>query len=229
MFVTDLATTVEQYPQTAELAFSRFEQAVNLVLPGNDIHKRYIGVESVGLATAIGRYFVRTGYYNPFEPDVMSRVSFLADNKGRDPKLWVPLETDARILGGELPEGMGRFTAFALAKINTLTDHNSGKSSFREGEVALERGMVGFAGGRRMSGSLLSLSGLWEVHDHALGEIYFDEIVRENRATPAPRTVDEIAESVEATIGAIQLLHAGTEASELSRKEIETILAVIGY
>lgn len=227
MFVTDLPTTVEQYPQAAEVAFARLEEAVNLVLPGSDCHDRYLGAEAVGLAVVVAKDLKIPDLYSPLDSASIGRVSFMANNRLKHPDVWTPLETDEKALGGVLPEGMGRFVGFGLAKINTLTYPDSGDSSFREKDVKIGPGRVGFAGGRRIGG-LMAFSGLWEVHDYALNEIYIDEIVNGNRAVPNFRTVDELAGRVEATIGAIQLLHAGKKASELSRSEIAKLLAIIG-
>ncbi|MBP6962318.1 hypothetical protein KBB49_02175 [Candidatus Saccharibacteria bacterium] len=228
MFVNDLPTTVEQYPHAAEVAFARLEEAVNMVLPGSDCHDRYLGAEAVGLAVVIAKDLNEPNIYSPFDPDSIDRVSFTANNRLKHPGVWTPLETDATTLGGVLPEGMGRFVGFALAKINTLTYPDSGESSFREEEVKIGPGRVGLAGARRTMGGLMVFSGLWEVHDHALNEILIDEIVNENRAFPDTRTVDELAGKVEATIGAIQLLHAGSKASQLTRSEVAELLAIIG-
>lgn len=228
MFVNDLPTTVEQYPQAAEIAFDRLEQAVNRVLPGSKSHDRYLGAEAVGLAVVIARDLNEPNMYSPFVPGSIDRVSFTANNRHKHKGVWTRLETDATTLGGELPKGMGRFVGFALAKVNTLTYPGSGDSSFREEEVKIGPGRVGLAGARRTMGGLIVFSGLWEVHDHALNEILIDEIVNENRAVPDKQTVDELAGKVEATIGAIQLLHAGRKASELSRSEVANLLKRIG-
>lgn len=228
MFVNDLPTTVEQYPQAAVIAFDRLEQAVNRVLPGSKSHDRYLGAEAVGLAVVIARDLNEPNMYSPFVPGSIDRVSFTADNSLKHPEVWTPLETDEELLGGLLPEGMGRFLGFGMAKVNTLTFPDAGDSSFREGDVKIGPGRVGLAGARRTMGGLIVFSGLWEVHDYALNEILIDEIVNENRAVPEKQTVDELAGKVEATIGAIQLLHAGRKASELSRSEVAKLLRIIG-
>jgi hypothetical protein len=220
MVVADLAVTIEQHPDRALQAFDRIESAVNLVMPGSESHKRYQGVGEVGLAAVVGRYFVTTDSYNPFDPETPDRLSFIAHNRDKHPDVWKPMDTDVTFLGGELPEGMGRFVGFALAKINALTLDNAGLSSFRPGDAIIDKGMVGLAGGRRFGGTLVSLSGLWEVHDDAFCAMFIDELSREYGGKRPNRSIDTLSEEIEKIVGVISKLHKGVEASDMKRKDI---------
>jgi hypothetical protein len=217
-----LVETVEGYPSQAQVAFQRINEAVNLVFPGSDSHDRYRDIGEVGLAIVVAQDWVERDSYNPFNPETLERLAFHATNQDTHGEAWTPKDTDEGMLGGTVPEGMGRFTAFALAKINGLLDHHF-VSSVRP-SIAIARGKVGLAGGQRLYGrTLLGTSGLWEVHDHFVGRVFEDELEIEVYGRPG-RTVDDTAGKIEAVVGRIQKLHEGVDAASLSRSAIEELV-----
>jgi len=210
---------VERSPQMARVAFDRLDEALNMVLPGSDTHERYKDGNDVGLAAVIGRDYVGQGDYNPFLYSSLTPLRFMADNRQTHPEAWEPQEErDLAILGRAIPEGMGRFTVFALAKINTLT-YNIATSSC-EKKVTIEFGQIGLAGGIRLRQSLVGASGLWEVHDHMAGHVLVQEIDREENTDTTDRTADDLAEEIEAMVDAIQSFHPDIEPTDLSRSQI---------
>lgn len=224
MITDHLAERVECQPDVADAVFARVDGAINMVLPGSDTHKRYRKIESVGLALAVGREIGPGESYSPFDPATMGRLSFFANNYDSHPEAWGPVETDADVLGGPIPEGMGRFTAFALAKLNTLSSTFE-KSSVRTDMVSIEPGKVGLAGAQRTGRAMLSVSGLWEIHDHLVGRLYADELGREHDPEAEQRTADELAGEFERAVGIIKAFHGPIEAADLSRKALKRILA----
>jgi hypothetical protein len=225
MRVGSLAQEVQHDPVAAKGVFTRVEAALNLILPGSRVHRRYHDIGGVGLALVIGRDSVEHGAYNPLDPTTPKKLSLMADNRQSQPEAWQPLEADEEWLGGVAPEGMGRFTAFALGKINALTYNTAQGSHCPEG-ISIAPGRVGFAGGQRIASSLLAFSGLWEVHDHIAGRVYVDEMAREKDPDVLPRTSDELAADMEEIIDGIHALHAGVEAADLSRSEVSGLLVV---
>ncbi len=217
-----LRQLVEDYPNQADAAFQRVNEAVNLVLPGSTTHERYRDIGEVGLAVVVAEDWVEKDAYNPFNPETLGRLSFHATNQDTHSDAWAPRDIDKGMLGGVVPEDMGRFTAFALAKINGLLDHHL-VSSARQ-SLAVARGKVGLAGGQRLYGrSLLGTSGLWEVHDHFVGLVFQDELSIEVFGRPG-RTAHDTAGKIEAVIGRIQSLHEGVEAVKLSRQAVEELV-----
>lgn len=225
MNIPNLAAEVGKDPFAAQSTYASIEQALNLVLPGSAFHERYRDVEGVGLALVVGEDGVAAGTYNPLLPDTLSKLAFWANNRSERLGLWNPLETDAETLGGEVPASLGRFTAFALAKINTLTTDKAFSS--HRSDIRIAPGQVGFAGGRRAAGALLSMSGLWEVHDDVATRAYASEMSKTDGSDSddTRRTTDELAEAFEAVFETIQQrFHQGTEAADLSRDDVGVLL-----
>lgn len=223
MITDHLADRVEEQSSVAGSVFGRVGRAANLVLPGSDTHKRYGDIESVGLALVVAREIGPGESYNPFDPATLGRVSFIINNYHAHPEAWNPVETDAEVLGGPIPEGMGRFTAFALAKLNTLSS-TFDQSSLRTDTVSIEPGKVGLAGAQRTGRAMLSVSGLWEIHDHIVGRLYADELGREIDPETEQRTADELAGELERATGIIKALHGPIPASDLSREALKRVL-----
>src|ERR1039458_8484352 len=121
-----IAELVEQHPETAGAVFNRLDGALNKVLLGISTPERYESLGEVGLALVVGRDgFLKQ--YSPFDPRTPRALSFMADNRLTHPGAWEPKPIDEELLGSVIPEGMGRFTAFALAKINVMAA-NSGQA-----------------------------------------------------------------------------------------------------
>lgn len=196
------------------------------MLPGSGVHQRYRDIEEVGLALVLGADNVEPETYNPLTSNVLGRVAFAADNLLDHPSAWQPLETDEELLGGTAPTGIGRFTAFALAKINALSA-NDARGSHRVEGIIIAPGQVGFAGGQRLGNSLLAVSGLWEVHDHLAGRIYAGELSRELGMHPEARTEDMLAAEIEPVLDTIKSLHEGTEAADLSRSAVAELVSKV--
>lgn len=220
-----LATLAEQYPEIAKGTFDRVEVAVNAVLPGSDTHERYDGIEEVGLAAVIGIASMGQSY-DPFDPNTPHRLSFMRNNERRRFGAWEIKPTDEEVLGGKIPVSIGRFTAYALAKINTLNS-NSETSSHSPDGASIERGKVGVAGGRWLMRSLAAVSGLWEVHDHLTVGVLADEIVRDVQSGSPAKTADQLAESMEAQFAQIQRMHEGARAGDLTRDQVAALLKQI--
>lgn len=217
-----LAERVEQRPVAAANAFARLDGALNLVLPGSDTHERYEAIAEVGLAVVIGTDDSRQNY-SPLDPLELSRLSFMADNRQAHPEAWEPRDTDTDILGGAIPAGMGRFTAFALAKINAVNASDDIKSH-REDIVSIEPGKIGLAGGRWIGESLIGVSGLWEVHDHIAAQMYVDEFWLEIGSDTSQRTADDFAEEIEPVLARVKSLHPNAKAADLKRHQVAELL-----
>lgn len=202
--------------------FTNIDAALNIVLPGSNTHKRYQGVGEVGLALVVASDFGRLSY-SPFDPTVLERLAFKGDNQETHPAAWEPKDTDERDLGGAIPEGMGRYIAFALAKINTLTS-SSKQSSHSPDKVSIAPGKVGIAGAQWISRAFLGASGLWEVHDHIVTDVFADEIADTTLLHNLPRTAEDIAADLESMFARIRLLHPNTEAANLNRSEVARLL-----
>lgn len=225
MRVDNLAVAVEQNPTAAMNAFVRIERAANLVLPGSMVHKRYRDMGEVGLALVVARDGVEPGSYNPLDPTTPERVSLMADNRHEHPGAWAPAKTDEELLGGVAPEGLGRFSAFALGKLNTLTT-NTDTSSHRVEGIKVGPGRVGFAGGQRILKAMLAKSGLWEVHDHAVGTVYAHEMVHNSDACASDQEIDLMAERLDQIFTSIHMEHASKEAADLTREQVRGLLSV---
>ncbi len=223
-----VAELVEEYPQIAEGVFGSLDGALNKVLPGIKTPERYEEIGEVGLALVVGRDSPLS-QYNPFNPRTLRMLSFMADNRLTHPGAWDPKATDEELLGGTIPEGMGRFTAFALAKINAMAD--SGRPNLTSHEVrgiSIAPGKVGFAGGVYLARSLVGVSGLWEVHDHVSAGIFTNEMVRASTGEVTPtRTDDELAEIIEPLFERVTFLHEGVSADDLSRGDVKVLLEKI--
>jgi len=228
MKAVNLAERVQVSPGAAEVTFEHVEAALNLVLPGSRLHTRYREIEAVGLALVVGKEDVAPDTYNPLTKGVLEGLALAKSNQNRRPEAWKPLEIDAEILGGEMPQHMGRFTVFALAKINALTHTGATTSHHVEG-VSIAPGQVGFAGARRTAQSLLAMSGLWEVHDHVAAQAYASNVVQQSGWEPAAPDTNtfRLAESFDRVFGVINRTHEGTEAAGLNRVQVASLLAEI--
>lgn len=222
-----LADTVEQRPAVALGVFRELDSAINMVVPGNNAyHQRYAGIGEVGLTTIVARDLGVPGSYNPFDRSTPQKLSFTADNSVLHPGAWEPVQGDEKMLGGPVPEWLpGRFSAFALAKIHLL-----GNSAVWEGFSHLvdtsqvKPGEFGNAGGQRVGGSFLGTSGLWEIHDHAVGLMFYDGVNRASKSDAKPLNADTLSGEIESILGDIQLLHEGTRAEELNREQVASLL-----
>lgn len=217
MRVKSLVEHVELRPSAAKIAFNRTEQALNLLLPNSDAHSsRYKSVGSVGLAVVIARDDVLPNSYNPLDPAAQGRTLFRANNRWSRPETWQLNGTEEEMLGAAVPDGMGKYTAFALSKINALTT-NDASSSYRLDKINIEPGQVGFAGGIRVDEALLGVSGLWEVHDHVVSRVYANEVIREVTTDTAGWTANDLAGVIVPIFDRIKLLHGSTDAIDLDR------------
>ncbi|MFI5271019.1 MAG: hypothetical protein ACHQT9_03180 [Candidatus Saccharimonadales bacterium] len=220
----------ELYPDAPQAAFDKLEQALNMVLPGSDTHERYLDVGEVGLAAVIAvDPPVEAHNYSPFDPTTPSRLAFMANNQDLRPSAWEPKSTDETVLGGPIPIGMGRFTAFAIAKVNWIAISND-VQSYNVDRASIEPGAVGIAGGIWNAGSLEAVSGLWEVHDHMGVKLLEAETYKEVEGNDPERTADDIAADVEAIIHKIKSFHEGVSAADLSREDVFNVLRMLdGY
>ncbi|HLC91899.1 MAG TPA: hypothetical protein VJC09_02505 [Candidatus Saccharimonadales bacterium] len=132
------------------------------------------------------------------------------------PETWQLNGTEEEMLGAAVPDGMGKYTAFALSKINALTT-NDASSSYRLDKINIEPGQVGFAGGIRVDEALLGVSGLWEVHDHVVSRVYANEVIREVTTDTAGWTANDLAGVIVPIFDRIKLLHGSTDAIDLDR------------
>lgn len=227
MTYLSLAHQVEQEPDAALAAFRRLDEAANNVLPGQDkYHSRYASIGEVGLASVVARDLGSPDSFNPFDVLTPAKLSFMADNRGLRPTAWEPAENDAAILGGPVPRWLpGRFSAFALAKLNVLGNSAEWELfSHRIDTSRLKPGEFGNAGGQRLAGSFLAKSGLWEVHDHVVGMVFADQILNADSYDAKTNTADALSGELESMFGDIQLIHDGIKAEELSRGQVSTLL-----
>lgn len=216
-----LYAAVERNPSVAFRLFWNLEGALNKLLPGSELHERYRDVGDVALAVAVGHD--AHSNFDPFDPATSSRVSFINNNRSHRPEAWLPKDTDAEILGGEVPEDMGRFTAFALAKMNHLLTTND-VISFDPDRIAIEPGKVGIAGGIWVPDSLLGVSGLWEVHDHVVARVIAEEM--KDPPDTLLQNSDKLAEKVEPVFWQVNKAHKGVPAAEVNRHDYMNLLLV---
>lgn len=202
----------------AARAFETVNTALNMVLPGADYHSRYQQAENVGLAVAVANGTTES-MFDVFDPEVASGLGFLASNLAQYPAAWGALAIDRELLGADAPEDLGRFSAFAIAKINTMVDDGSSWSMRQR--LALEIGRrVGFAGGARMGDRLVATSGLWEVHDH-LATGVFDRLSRIPEAKISP---DQLADKFQTIFGTVKSLHEDAKATEIPRPRLSRLV-----
>jgi hypothetical protein len=220
----NIAELTEAYPQIAEDVFNRLDGALNKVLPGIKTPERYEEIGEVGLALVVGRDGFLSSY-NPLHPRTPNVLSFMADNRLTHPDAWQPKETDEEIIGGVIPEGMGRFTAFALAKINAMAESENPTLSSHAVGISNQPGKVSYAGGIYIAHSLVGVSGLWEVHDHVTSGIFTDEMVKQSAGDfPFTRTADELAADIEPIFAKVTSLHEGVAADDLNRQQVGLLL-----
>lgn len=204
MAIIYLADAVRQDPSIAQVSWNEVQAAVQETLPGSDFHDRYRELAHVGLAGAIVGDQMTAGSMNPLESAIqdgrdpktlIENMPFFASNKHLYPEVWATQPQDERLLGGPVPEFLGRYGAFALAKINALTG-TIGKSSFNHVRLNLGPGRSGFAGGIRDYHALLSISGLWEVHDHVVAGLFADDVAARTGKGPEDWAVEDKAEEL---------------------------------
>lgn len=217
-----LVENVEMRAWAADDAFAGIEAALNQVLPESAYHLRYRSIGEVGLATIVARDFHVPGLYDPFVAETPDALSFMATNRDSRPEAWKPMEVDERMLGGPVPEWLGRFGAFALAKVNLLSNSAPWKtSSHRINTDDLKPGEFGNAGGQRFSETLLAVSGLWEVHDHVVGSVFKHQA---ETGSAGQSSSDTLAELFEATFEEIQQVQQGVPAEKLDRRQVSDLL-----
>lgn len=220
-----LIDRVELNPSTAQRVFDAIDGAFNLVLPGSDYHQRYPGAEEVGLAVVVARDLGKSNSYNPLDRDTQRKLFYIATNRGSRPGAWLPGEKDKEMLGGPVPEWLGRFGAFALAKVNLLSSSPAWEFySHRVDTSSVQPGEFGYAGGLRWPDSFEAVSGLWEVHDHVGCWIFKHRVEKAGEVNAVQQTADELANTVESILGDVQRLHDGTRAEELTRNQVSSLL-----
>lgn len=217
------AAKIRRHPEAANRAFDRLDGALNLVLPGSDTHERYADVEEVGLALAIGAGRVPMDAYNPLKPTTLRRLAFFRTNRDLHPRAWEPKSSDDELLGGEVPDALGRFGAFALAKINNLT-FTGLDWSYDPSRLAIAPGRIGIAGGRWFGDDMLGMSGAWELHDHVLNPVYLDEFKHEVEQQSPARTADMLAGEIADILEMIRRLHLPFRAHEIDRSKMDILL-----
>jgi|GEM_PF-3788797 len=219
-----LAELVEENPNLAVSAFTNIEEALNQVLPGSDVHARYRDAEEIGLAMLVGTTTQIS--YNPLahpgpEP------SFKIDNQDRRSGAWEPLPQNSEFLDGRVTN-LGRFVFFAFAKTENMRITGMA-SSYDPHRLAITPGRVGLAGGRRLFGSFVSLSGLWEVHDHLVSGTYATEVARVAAEVQEPTTTDDFAEYFERAFAEINELLEGVAAADLGHGDVGKLLSLIDH
>lgn len=221
-----LAERLEANPSTGNAVYDCLETAVNEVLPGSDTHARYQGIGSVGLAALVARD-AGDLCLNPFNKTSTDNLSFMRTNRDLRPEAWESGPSDEDMLGGPVPEWLGRFGAFGLAKLNLLSRLDGLVYSHVLDTSILRPGEFGNAGGQRIKQSFLGISGLWEIHDHAIGMIFAHHANHQLGLRSEPHvSPDEMANQLESVFGDIKSLH-GTPAAELSRAEIHEMMPVV--
>lgn len=222
-----LAQRVEQHPAAAETAFTRLDDALNLVLPGSDTHARYRVAEQIGLALVVSKVGLANSL-NPLFKSTPEKLAFMGSNRWLRPGPWESQETDSELLGREVPEELGRFAAFALAKVNGMTISKR-DSSYYPRSIRIAPGTVGFAGGRRIEQSLAATSGLWEVHDHIMTQIYADEVALELKPDTSQRNADDLAAEVEPVLEQVQKIHLPVRAEDIAHADIGYLLLIANH
>ncbi len=204
-------------------AFGTVEGVVQDVLPNSNFHDRYSQTGEVAMAFVFASDTDQVDNYSPFNTNASDNVSHLVDNSSEHPDVWTYTDKDKELfeslVGGQLPENMGRFVAYALAKINTLAADTKIASSFRL-ELKQGHGKVGFAGGQRIDGKLLAVSGLWEVHDHIVCRVIHDLISSKDSNANTSNITDTFANK----FAEVARMHEGQKASDISRDQIPLLL-----
>jgi hypothetical protein len=184
-----------------------------------DLHPRYDG-SRVGLAVARASVStVQEKGLSPLDGDSLDRLDSHVFNSDTQPDAWrIPNPQQYyELLGGVPDVRVGRFSAFALAKLNEILA--TGKtSSHSASKIETGPGRVGLAGGVRTEGQLTSVSGLWEVHDHAVARV-----IEQTDGTTFEDNAAE--EALRAVFHQIKGLHRQSgPADELSRNFIGIML-----
>lgn len=198
------------------------EDTLQNILKGTkagNFHPRYNG-SPVGLAVVRASLSaVKDEGLSPLDPGSLGRLDRHFFNSDTQPGAWsVPdLKQYYQLLGGMPDASVGRFSAFALAKLNEIL--STGKTSSQsDSKIETGPGRVGLAGGVRTGDQLTSVSGLWEVHDHAIARV-----VEQTEAVPLE--VGTTEEVLRAIFNQIKGLHRQSgPADELSRSYIGLML-----
>jgi len=183
------------------------------------LHPRYNG-PSVGLAVVRASFsFVEHEGLSPLDSDSLDRLDSHLLNVDSKPGAWrIPdLAQYHKWLGGVPGERVGRFSAFALAKLNEILA--TGRTSSHSNEkVETGPGRVGLAGGVRTGDQLTAVSGLWEIHDHAIARLV-------EKSEDIVLGGDSTEEALRAVFNQIKGLHRQSgSADELSRSYLGAIL-----
>lgn len=221
---TNTLEALKNNPEAFTEAFTVIDSAAQQVLPGSLWHPRYCEAEEVGLAAIIGPTGQAPDFYNPLIESVLERVPYHANNAETHPKAWQALESDAVILGGRVPEGLGRFNAFAAAKANHVNSGKDNKSSFSE-TIAIAPGLVGLAGAKKIGDAIISVSGLWEIHDLAIAW-KFIEMLGFGRLMDVVNipSLDRAATEMEEIFKKIENKLNGQNPAEISREDLKKVV-----
>lgn len=196
MSAETLDQIVDRNPLIAQSLFDGIDGALNRVLPESGTHKRYEPGKPIGLAAVIAKT-AEIGSYDPNDPKAVGRLAFLGENSAEYPAVWTPRCEDRRLLGGSVPEGIGRYTAFALAKISVINDDETRFDSFNIGSEVTDDGKIGLAGGIYSRDALVGVSGPWEVHGHMVAQVFSDMIVRAAQPDAEYKSEDDLAADFE--------------------------------
>ncbi len=156
---------------------------------------------------------------SPLDIGSLSRLDRHYSNQDAHPLPWeiADVEQYHEALGGAPAYGIGRFSAFALAKLNEILETYSTTSHSEKGPFS-GPGRFANAGGIRTEGELTAVSGLWEVHDHALARV-----IEQTKDVAIQRRLVEL--SVRAIFNQIKGLHRQSGgADELSRNYVGLML-----
>lgn len=224
-----MALSLEVNSEAGTAVYDCIEVAVNRVLPKSETHDRYRSIGSVGLAILVARDS-RSLCLDPFKLESLTEgLSFIRSNRFHPQRIqaWEPGDKDEEMLGGKMPWWLGRFEGFGIAKQNLLKRLGAAASSHVVDESVVLRGEFGNAGGQRIDGSLIGVSGLWEVHDHAVGRVFYHYVKQLTGQQSSPLvSPDEMANQLESVFGDIRKLHE-TPAAYLSREQVHELLPVV--
>ncbi|MBW3568713.1 hypothetical protein KY385_01130 [Candidatus Parcubacteria bacterium] len=234
------AEIAEVRPEMASLLFENIQQAANMVFPGSDSHPRYEDPSKpVGLAVVVAREAEAIKTLDVFDPSSYELTSggltFHKNNRSeRTEKAWVPAQRHKELLDGEVNDGIGVFSMFALAKVIHLMQDPGRLTSFEPDRANIARGVSGLAGGYRFrnaadSGTLVAVSGLWEVHDHVTTAMFYRELTKKGVAATHVPSPDKLAEEIKDQVGKITKVHEGEDAKDLDqdRKKLKGLLQMI--
>ncbi len=216
--MSNLAELVDRRPDVADNVFAAIEGGLNQVLPLSFYHPRYEEIGEVGLAIVVGKPDEPT--FNPFEISEHNGI-YIAENSKERPTAWQPIEEDSEFLAGRATD-LPRFVFFALAKTERM--RKTGLSESWGDKLAIEPGVVGFAGGRKRYEAFVTASGLWEVHDHIVAVEFADEIVAVTERESEPKTADTFAVIFEEVFAEVESMLDGASADKLTRVQVRELV-----